>query len=257
MADLGRFLFGLSLLVSWGISVVNALSAQRLPYTRGIDPRADIPWRRLPLCLAGLTVLFLLTLELFVLRRRQELAGIALFGFIALARRIEASQWQGTIVVDLGKYAPSAACLAAYLVAFWASAGMPVARREACGWEAACGVLAAAYALSAWIKWKKASFAWMKSGNMGLLIAERSYDGAPILRRLRLFVVSSPRLCSLFAALGFLLEGADGLFVLGSLRWPLTLATLLFHAGITAFLGYFEVEWILVMVSLTLASGAG
>ncbi len=252
----GRWLFCACLAISWLDSLGNAFSSESLPYTRGIRLTPGAPGRR-SWALGAATAAFAAALAGFAQRRAQAVCGLAALGLLAWLRREEISRWPGEEVVRLGKYFPSAACLAGYLAAYLACAARPAAYREAAGWEAACGVLAGAYAISAWMKWKEAGREWFSSANMGLLIAERAHDKPAWLAPARLFVASSPRLCVALAAAGLGLEALALGFVAPPLRWPFAAASALFQALIAVFLGYVELEWILIVAVLALLTVPG
>lgn len=254
LTQYGRHLFGICLLLSWLNSSANILACGHMPYTRGIDMSLRLPFKAEVFLIAVMTAAGLAAGEAFVLRFYQAWTGASVLVLIAAMRAIEMRQWPGETVVSLGKYFPAAACLAAYLAAFGLAAKAPLSYREAAGWEAACGVLAAAYALSAWTKWRKAGKAWFNSTNLGLLMAERKDDKPLFLGPLRLYLACSPRFCKAFAALALILEACGVVYVVPSARWPFTIAATLFQAGIAVLLGYMELEWILLIIALTINS---
>ena len=125
----------------------------------------------------------------------------------------------------------------------------------AAGWEAACGVIAAAYGLAGLDKARESgAAAWTEARNTALLIAERSYAGPMWLQRLRQAAARTPWLCRITALYGFYGEFAASLFVFPPARWPVALAMTAMQAGIILFLGYVEMEWILLMLALALTS---
>ena len=89
-----------------------------------------------------------------------------------------------------------------------------------------------------------------------LLVAERSFAGPSWLQRLRKRVARTPWLCRITALYGFYGEFAAALFLFPVARWPVTLAMTAMQVGIILFLGYVEMEWILLMFALTLTSSA-
>lgn len=255
--SLGRWLFALCLVASFYNHLRNVLTADRIAY----DRRAAFGWRdvrdpnRLPWVLAG--VPFVALAAAFAARWHEVVSGIALLALLIAVRRRAIATWGEDYVVGLGKYVPSAAALVAYLAASnLAGATSLRAHREAIGWEAACGVLAAAYVLAAFAKHEQSGWRWAKSDNVALLVAERAHGGARSLFALRMWAAESPRLCGALAKASMFVEAAGVAYLVSWLRWPFTGIATLLQLGIVVLLGYFEVEWIVVMVAVSLMSGA-
>ena len=252
MILLGRALFGVCLLSAWLFDLRTTLAAHDFPFS---DGSFFLKIRRDARALLSLvfTVVFSSATILFVLRLHQAAAGACVFALLAAIRQLQLKAWPERP----GFHGPAAASLAAYLLAFLATAGSAAPYREACGWEAAAGVIAAAYSLAGLSKVKGSGTAWMKGGNLGLLIAERAHGAPAAVEALRLYVAGAPRLCRALAGFALLVQVGAFLFVLRGARAPLTVALTLFHlVGTPLLLGYLEFEWMLIAVAVTLGSAA-
>ncbi len=253
---IGRWLFALCLLASWYNHLRNILTADRIAYDRrrafGLRDAA----KTTRLVALGATLPFASCLVAFALRMFEPWTGILIVGALYALRRVAVAQWPDDQVVRLGKYVPSAAALVGYSVMSVALrfSSWDAPRREALAWEAAAGVLAAAYGLSAYAKHEQSGWRWGRSDNVALLVAERAYGGAPSLFRFRLWAAQSPRVCAVLGYTSVFIEAAGVLFVVSALRWPYTALATSLQLGIVVLLGYLEVEWILVMIAVTLVS---
>jgi len=248
---IGRILFGLCLMLSWWISMTHIIHNTEMLYTRSV--RGRLFFDRRVVAFLPLTVLFGVAVVGFVLQWMEVFSAIIVVLAIVGIRRWEISRWKDNIVVDLGKYAPSASCLVAYLcgygVALWL--GSPP---EAMGTEVACGALGAAWFLTGWKKLQLSGVRWMSTESMGLLMAERAYIGTPPLRALRRAVIRSRSLLLVIGFLGLVLELGGLAFCMPSLRmaYALTIEGLLI--GVAILLGYVEPEWMGIILALALMS---
>ena len=254
LSSIGPLLFGGCLALSWINSLTHIASAHRPIYSR-----ADfcLAWRWDPSTktAAALSVFFFIACAVFARGIRPGISGLAVFALLAAIRRIEISQWPDRIVVDLGKYVPTAAGLFGYLTAFWLMWWRP-SQRAACAWAAACGVAAASYALAGWSKHLTPN--WASGKHIGLLIAERSCRGHGWARALRRGVSSRLAVCGWFATLAVWGEVIAGvLFLLPAMRVGVAIAMAALQAGIFILLGYAELEWVLLLFALSWASKGG
>lgn len=115
-------------------------------------------------------------------------------------------------------------------------------------------MLAAAYVLAAVAKHEQSGWRWGESANVALLVAERAYGGARSLFAFRMWAAESPRLCGALAKASMCIEAAGVTYLVSSLRWPFTAGASLLQLGIVVLLGYLEIEWILVMIAVSLTS---
>ena len=95
---------------------------------------------------------------------------------------------------------------------------------------------------------------WASSGTIALFVAERAHGAPKRLRQLRVWVINHPWLTSAASKCGLLFELLAAGFVFGPLRWPLLIALTALQLNITLLLGYFELEWMLLALALTLGS---
>ena len=123
------------------------------------------------------------------------------------------------------------------------------------GWEAGYGVMAAAWVMAGAMKWRQGGAAWLRSGGLGLLVAERCHLGPAPLRWLRRAVVGSPRLCRLGSGLGIVLERGGVALLKPALRIPYAVGTSALLLLIALLLGYVELEWGLVVVAVAWSAG--
>lgn len=252
LEELGRGLFGCCLGLSWTNSLTQAASAHRLVYER-VDLRVPVS-RRVVLGATAASVLFVVVLASFVRGFWVGTSGLVLVALLAAMRHVETRQWPGNLVVELGKYVPTLACLCAFLVVYAATSGMAAAQREDCGWAAACGVGAACYALAGWAKLRTPG--WADAQHLQLLIAERSYRGSAWSRALRRWVAARVSLCGALGAVSLWGEIVGGiLFLWPEARLWVAVAMAAMHVGIFLFLGYFEPEWILLLFALAWVTG--
>jgi hypothetical protein len=253
-ALVGRWLFALCLLSSWYNHLLNILTADNIAYDRQLpEIGARLTPERIVWLASGVPFMFLLVA--WASRFHQLIAGALILLGLIVVRRRAITKWRDDKVVTLGKYVPSAAALLAYSCAYLATWQWTETQREACAWEAACGVIAAAYLLSAVAKHKESGSKWSQSSNMGLLIAERVYGAPAPLRRLRRWAVASPRLCTWLARGAAWIEIAAVVFMFSAFRWPFAAVATSLQIGIVVLLGYIEIEWILVVVALAMTAG--
>ena len=255
---LARAIFAVSLFGSWFSSLITILVADRMGYDRGLRlSRSDFanPVKRRWMLA---TLLYVAALGAFTTARFELLAGATVLVLVALVRRRAVATWPEGVVLRLGKYTPSAAALLGYLVAFalaWLL-GFELQVRQRAGWEAGCGVFASCYVLSGIAKLQKSGWGWASSGTIALFMAERAHGAPKRLRQLRIWIIKHPWITSAAAKCGLLLELSAGGFVFGTLRWPLLIGLTALQLNITVLLGYFELEWILLALALTLGSVA-
>ena len=108
----------------------------------------------------------------------EWVAGCATIACVLWIRHKETQLWSGNLVVRLGKYAPSAACLLVYLVGY-ALAPLFGVSSSGLGVDLACGALGAAWCITGWKKLQLSGVRWMSTQSIGLLIAEGDI-GPPI-----------------------------------------------------------------------------
>jgi hypothetical protein len=207
---------------------------------------------RLP-ALVVLTGIFVTAVELWVFDVEQVWAGLVILGLLAGVRQWEKSLWPRNIVVSLGKYVPTAACLLGYTVAFALTSST---EPEQVGWEAACGVFGGILTLNGITKWHQGGWRWFNSQGLGLLVAERAYTTRqPIARRARRWLVANPLWCVALSGGTAVIDSVGFLFWVPALRAPLAALTFCILWGFVVFLGYFPVEFMVLV--LTLAGNAG
>ncbi len=154
---------------------------------------------------------------------------------------------------------PTAAALSGYVVV---SAGLELTNtftpgeREHLAWEASCGIIAAAYVLAAVAKHEQSGWRWARADNVALLVAERAYGGVRWLFGFRMWAVSSPFTCGILAKGSMFVEAAGLMFLVPALRWPFAGIATCLQLGIIVLLGYFEIEWILLIIALAM-TGVG
>jgi hypothetical protein len=254
----GIVLFGISLMLSWLNSATHVLHAEKLVYTRWITLLGERPSNRRGTVIGVLTLVFIALTVGFCWQPgwTRQLFGWSILGMLLMIRSWEVRQWNREIVVGLGKYVPTAAATLGYLVTAGLVAVLaPSWNADTAGWQAGCGVMAGSWGLAAFAKIRESGFVWASAGNVALLVRERSYMGPASLRRLRRWVSNHVLLCLLASYVGFWGEAAGLLFVVPELRWPAAVASTLFQLGIMLLLGYFELEWIVVMVALAALGG--
>ena len=257
MAAVSMALFGLSMLLSWLNSTTHVLHAEKLVYNRWVTLLGERPGNRRWIVLGALTLVFVVLLSLFCTGIAEQPTGWAMLGLMLFIRGWEIRQWNRDIVVGLGKYVPSAASLLGYLVtSFLVGWLAPDWNARAAGWHAAAGVLAASWGLAAFAKVRESGMVWVSGANVAVLVRERSYMGPRPVARLRRAVSKMPWLCLASACVGFWGEAAGMLFIFPDLRWGVAIASALFQIGITVLLGYWELEWIFIMLAVAgLSSG--
>lgn len=252
----GHALFAAALGLSWTNSALHVLWSDR-PIYAPLASELMRPTRAgRSVVLAVATVGFAGLVWAWMAGTCPGLAAMGVLGALLALRQWEKRQWAGDVVVRLGKYVPAAACLTGWLCAsaLAMAAGWEAARADAAGWEAAAGVMAATYTLAALSKLRLTGWRWMAAPNQALLIAERAYSGPLWVRRARRAVSRSPRACRLVGVFGLAAELLFALFVFPELRVPLTVVVVALHFGIGVLLGYIELEWVMVMVGITVVT---
>ncbi len=84
----------------------------------------------------------------------------------------------------------------------------------------------------------------------GLLIAERAFWGPRIVRGLRLAVARSRAWSTAAGVFGLGVELAALALVVPEARVPAAAGVIALHLGFMTLLGYFEIEWLVVLVAL-------
>lgn len=251
MITLGEGLFGAALMLSWANSALHILWSDRPFYMhsarvlQGRAPRAGV---------IGLLTLAFTPLVVWFTIAQDWRAALPILASIAAIRRWEIAQWPDNIVVRLGKYAPAAASLLAWLCtrAVGGLFGADPTETARLGWNAACGVIGGAYLLAAIAKVREAGWVWMHPRYQALLVAERAFSGPRLLRGLRWAVARSTFVSSAMGITGMLVEFGGALFVVPELRPAVAAAVVALHIGFVVLLGYIELEWVLVVIAITL-----
>lgn len=251
MTTLGTWLFALGLVVAWANSAVHVALSDRPLYMmsrRMFEGRV----RASRLVAVGVpTIFFLVLVACFVAGVWPEVVALALLLSLFGIRRWEIAQWEGDVVVRLGKYAPAAACLLGWLVTqpVVRALGFSIEEGRRLGWDAACGVLGGAYALAAVSKLRESGIVWAEARYQALLVAERGFSGPAWVRSLRLAVARSPSASRFVGLTGLWVEVLALAFVVPDARVVVLAAVIAVHVGFVVLLGYFEPEWILVMTA--------
>lgn len=249
---IGPALFALALVASWGNSATHVVLSDRPLYAFTTNVMT-MPIRTQRLAWAGVaSVGFLAALWLWAASGWPRLGAAAVIAALLAIRQVETRQWPGQMVVRLGKYVPAASCLTGWLivVTLTRTLGWDEPRSVAAGWEAAAGVMAALYPLAALSKLKLTGWRWMRAEHHALMIAERAYTGPMWVRRARSAGSRSWAVCAFVGTFGLLSEFACAAYIFPDARIAVTATVLALHAGIGLFLGYFEPEWLLVMIAI-------
>jgi hypothetical protein len=250
----GRLLFCFALVLSWANSAMHVALADRPLYAMSGRVREEpaIP-NRLPAILVASAAFVGLVITFYLGIHVEWIAALILLSLIAI-RRFEIRQWPGDIVVRLGKYVPAGACLLAWLIAaiVLTALGFPTARAHELGWQASAGVLAGAYVLAAIAKLRETGLDWMNPGYQALLVAERAFSGPPAIRSLRAAIARSRLACQIVGSVGFFAEFLAAGFIFPPARPVVLAAVIALHLGFIVLLGYFEPEWVAVMIAVFL-----
>ena len=246
---LARMLWGIGLMLSWWISMTWIVHTNDMLYNRSVLGRLFFDKRRRAFIPA--TLIYALCVGCFVFEVFPFASVCAVIGWVLWIRHREKKLWDGNLVVRLGKYAPSAACLLVYLVG---TAIAPWIGLDAhtLGIDLACGALGGAWFITGWKKLQLSGIRWMSKESIGLLIAERAYIGHPTLRRMRRGIVRSPALLLFIGILGIAIELAGLAFCVPSLRLTYAISIDIFLVGIAILLGYVEPEWVIIILALAL-----
>ncbi len=257
MNRLGLWLFAGGLVLSWANSALHVALPDRPLYAMSARMfKGRVSTLRL-VTLGLASVGFVGLIALFLKQASPEWVALVILLVLLGIRRLEIIQWPDNIVVKLGKYVPSAACLLAWLIASvtlrWT--GKPVEDARALGWQAACGVMAGAYVLAAIAKLRQSGFSWAHPRYQALLVAERAFAGPRWLRAVRLQAARSKAASTVIGFVGLFAEFLAVLFIVPAARpWVIALVIAL-HLGFILLLGYFEIEWILVLVAVATLAG--
>jgi hypothetical protein len=243
---LGRTSVGLGLLLAWG-------SLGHVTRTAGM-PYAPLGLDALPMnggIALGFTLVFLGAWTAFVRGRAPDLAAVIIVMLFALGNQILEWQQPPGVGVNGATALPGAA-----LTAWW------VARRTSRtpderthrGVEAACGIVAASYALAMLSKVYTSGFTWASAGNMGMQIATQGYLVPEPFQSVRLAAAASTPLCAALGVATLILEGGALLFVLPALRVPIAALLVGMHVGISALMGLHHYEWMFTALGWALVS---
>jgi hypothetical protein len=256
MSKVGHILFALGLLLSWANSALHIALADRPIYAGSIRMfRGSVGRTRLALVL-GASVAYVALVVSFVAGTHPRASAAAIVAALAVIRRFEIAQWHDDIVVRLGKYVPAAACLLAWLSTDIALEALGTPEAERLAWNAACGVLAGAHVLAGIAKVRESGPSWMQAHHQALLIAERAFAGPAWMRSLRLAVARSPRASHVVGIVGLVAEFAAILLVVPAARPFVVTAMLVLYLGFMLLLGYFEIEWMAVILAVALLAAA-
>lgn len=179
-------------------------------------------------------------------------APVALLMIVGL-RRFEVATYGPQIVVRLGKYAPASACLLAGWVAALVGLTLGIDREhlELYAWDAAAGVFGSCYLLAALAKVRETGWSWGKAEHMSVMLAERGFGPAG---GLRLWLAQRRLACATIGMTGMVVELAGVLFVWAPLRPALAAVVVVFKLMTWLLFGYFEPEWVLVVMAIGVAA---
>ena len=246
----GRQLFGFCLVFSWFNSMVHILQPGEMLYSRGIQNVFGGPaWKYL----FPMSIIFLSATIAFSMAYHELWSGILVLACIFWIRRWEISLWHKNIVVELGKYSPSGTGLFFYISGYIIGLAFDMTPQTV-GLELVCGVIAASWILAGWKKLEMSGATWLTSHAVGLLFAERAYIGNPFARAIRRFVVKRSYILSFIAVAGIVVELAGFVFIFPELRFAYALIIILLLFLNTFFLGYFEPEWKVSILSVAMMS---
>ncbi len=254
MRSAGRWLFAVALFLSWANSATHVALSDRPLYIRTMRVfQGGAPVGKVATLLVATSAMVALIIA-FVIGSHPEWSALGIVVSLALIRRFEIRQWPGDIVVRLGKYVPSAACLLAWLVSqpVLRAFGFDTDSTRRLGWNSACGVMAGAYVLAAIAKLRESGWVWVKPRYQALLIAERAYVGLPIFRGIRSRAARSRSTSAVIGFAGFVSEFLAIAFVVPVARPYVVALVVLLHAGFVILLGYFEPEWVIVIIAVTM-----
>ena len=254
MSTVGIWLYFVALLLSWANSAIHVALPERPIYAGSPRVLEQAPPKSRALPLRAATLLFVTLALSFTLGYWMEWAGLALFVMMSIIRRFEIAQWEGDIVVRLGKYVPTAACMLGWLVTQLVLGGLGYeeAERYRLGWDAACGMLAGAYVLAGIAKVRQSGWVWTHPKYQALLLDERGFIGPQWVRKIRLAAARSKPVSGFIGISGFLIEFVAAAYVIPAARPVVLAGVVLLHIGFIVLLGYVEIEWIVVMTATTL-----
>lgn len=229
----GRILFAWALFASF-IELTLNLPAGTSPWSL----RWSIP-----------SLVFLLSVLGFAQDRWPGRSALLAFLSFALLSTQETSLWPGDVGVrHAGRLA--VATLGGWLMAYVSTHRQSPTRRAICAHHAACGIVAAGYVLSGITKLHLSGTSWLEGSHLALLIAERSLDGPMWLQGLRAWVASQAILCGVLAAFALTLELGAVAFLWPRARRAYTVVAASFHMGVILLLGYFVLEWVILLAAL-------
>ena len=247
------WLFSFCMLLSWGMTLSHLVARGAPIYTEGplAVARQPGPVRAAMLTLGTLAIL---ACAVGFGLHQADWAGIGFLVVLGVFRQWERSQWQDDIVVQLGKYVPTATVLVGFLGGRGVARWMGLDEPDDVGWNVACGAMGSTFTLAALSKWKEAGAAWFQGHGLQLLISERAFLVPQPIQGVRAWFGASPRLCTAMSAGAFLLEAFGFLFCVPQLRWAFFAGAATMLLGFWILLGYWEIEWGLVVLALVLLS---
>ncbi len=250
--EAGVALFCFCLVLNWTSSMSHWLSPDRMRYSYGIGAQA-LPAERWRIVVAAvLTAMFVAMVWLWARGGAEVTAGLGVLAMVGGLRILEQRNWDGDQVVGLGKYVPSAASLAGWLIGWQLWGDAP--GRERAAWEAACGIPAGAMTMAGIQKFIADGWGWFTPRGLNLMLAERSVLGPLWQRALRRAFVARPRLTAWLGGAVVAGELAGVLVAFPATRAPATGAMMVTVVGFMLLLGYWEFEWMLLYLALCLAS---
>lgn len=247
-AGWARALVGLSVLIAWGSTVVQAPVTDVLPHPAGLARWVELAWVTRLDVRWTLTAAQVLLIGAWVLGRRPALAAGLSFLLMSVVAQVEASFLPQLASATHGKMLPYAV-----LAAYELGRGLPGGSTGR-GIEAASGMVAAGYVLGGIAKLRADGLAWVDGPALALLAVERAHLPPLWLGPVREAFGAAPRLAGALLAFTFLVELGAVAFLVPRLRmlWAMLLVGM--HLGIGALMSYFHPDWALATLGVALAS---
>lgn len=245
-----RVAIGVGIALAWG-SLWRMFLADGIRHPRGLSAWIDLSFLVNPVAAVAATLVFLGLLVQFSRRKAPVVTASAMAAMLALGAHIQASQRPGNINENHSVVMPGAMLVAWALGAWWARRrGGGDAEQDHVGYEAACGVVGAAYTMAGVHKVIGSGWAWATPTNLQAHILIHAPDGLPALLPFRLALAEIPWLTGFFGVGTLLIECSFFLFAVPKLRVPWAVFVACMHIGIGVILDLHHYDYMLIALGM-------
>lgn len=232
-----------ALVAAWIGTTTHVVGPGGIPHARGVATLVDLAWVRSPVGFGLLSLVYVAGSAAAAARARPLTGAVVAFLAMALVAQVD-----GGLYTDVGNHHGKLLPISVLL----ASSMALRARGELAAREAACGVIAAAYAMAGLIKLWQSGPLWFLAANLPLLAAERAIGASWPFAAARMGLAETPWLGTAGGLAVLTIELGGVCFLWPRARRWWAVAMIASHVSIGVFLGYLYPDWILVLIAMGL-----